>query len=289
MTKLIICADFFGDAGGAEQTLRVLTDRLIEERGLKKEEVITILTTKLKGEHLDQFKDAIWIFGNYFHLIYSPLRQKLIDSDINYYVVEFDYKVCPTRNFELYAQKHGRPYAYDSHAERVDAFLAAARKVFFMSKRQMERHLLFCRLLNRENCVLSGSCFDEETLALLNKYKENAKEDICAVYGQPTWQKGSANAIFWCEQNNRRYKSLFGKNYTDFLEELSKCSTFVFLPNGADTSPRTAIEAQLMGVDLITSELAESYDEDWFMEEDLDKKRNYLRELPNKFAREIDL
>ena len=49
------------------------------------------------------------------------------------------------------------------------------------------------------------------------------------------------------------------------------------------------IEAQLMGVEVIISELVESFDEDWFMEKDLEKKKAYLRSLPQKFASEIDL
>lgn len=287
--KLVICADFFGISGGAEQTLEVLVSGVLKEKRLANSDVEYILTSELTVEKLNAFKNSIWIFGNYFNLIHSPLRLQIIQQKIKFYVVEFDYKICPTRNFELYMFQNRRQYEYEQHAEKVDLFLSSAQKVFFMSSRQMQRHLDFCKFLKPSKCVLSGSCFNEEALSLLENYRKSPKQDICAVYGQFTWQKGGANAIFWCEQNNKKYKSLFGLDYKDFLFELSTSSTFVFLPNGADTSPRAVIEAQLMGVEVIISELVESFDEDWFMEKDLEKKKAYLRSLPQKFASEIDL
>jgi hypothetical protein len=288
MVKIVICADYFTEVnGGAEKTFEVLSDAVIERYGLKDNEISKISTSKIDIDFINEHRDAVWLIGNYYFLIQNNLLASF--SGLKYYVVEFDYKICPTRNMEFFKHLNGRDYEYDNYAEAIDAFLSIAKKTFFMSEVQKNRHMDFLRKTPKEQCEVAGSCFDDEFFNILSRVKCEKKDNVTAVYGQPTWQKGLGNAIFWCEKNGKDYVNLYDLPYEDFLSKLAKCERLVFLPNGADTAPRTVMEAKLLGLELVTNKFVEHAEESWFNTKDLSKTIKHLKSTPSRFAESIEL
>lgn len=294
MIKLVICADYFTEVqGGAEKTFEVLANSLIKEYDLSSEDVLKINTSEIDKDFITKYKDCTWLIGNYYFLISKNIIECF--NQIRYFVVEFDYKICPTRNFEIFENKFGYKYEYCSYSRVIDEFLARAEICFFMSEKQKNRHLEFCKELSEKKCQVAGSCFDDKTLrkiSSLRKKRESGEikiDNITAIYGQPTWQKGSGNSVFWCESNNKKYKTLFDMEYFKLLEEMAKCERLVFLPNGADTAPRIVIEAKLLGLEVITNSLVENAEDDWLLSDDAKSIERYLRNQPTAFAKKIKL
>tara|TARA_R110000824_G_scaffold318052_3_gene505157 strand:+ start:496 stop:1362 length:867 start_codon:yes stop_codon:yes gene_type:complete len=288
MVKVVICADYFTEVnGGAEKTFEVLSDAVIERYGLKDNEIIKISTSKVDIDFINAHLGATWLIGNYYFLIQNNLLA--LFNGLNYYVVEFDYKICPTRNFEFFKHLNGEDYQYDKYAESIDTFLCGSKTTFFMSEVQKNRHVDFLKKLTVDKCKIAGSCFDDDFFDILSKVKCSNKNSVTAVYGQPTWQKGLGNAIFWCEQNGKDYVNLYNLPYGDFLSQLSKCERLVFLPNGADTAPRTVMEAKLLGLEIVMNNLVEHADEPWFNTDDLEETIQHLRSTPSRFAENIKI
>lgn len=294
MSKIVICADYFTEVvGGAEKTFEVLSDSVIKNQGLDEKDFIKINSSKIDKDFINSNRDSTWLIGNYYFLIQNNLLE--LFNEIRYFIVEFDYKICPTRNFELYKHVYGKQYEYCSYSKAIDLFLSRAEKTFFMSRKQMDRHIEFCEHLSAERCDIAGSCFDKDFFNEVEKILEikgkhsSFSTDFTAIYGQPTWQKGVGNAIFWCEKNDKPYKALFDMEYYDFLRSLAQCERLVFLPNGADTAPRTVMEARLLGLDLVLNDLVEHADEDWFTTKDLSVTTNHLKKQPEVFAEKIKI
>ncbi|MDC3377157.1 hypothetical protein OAV85_04055 [Candidatus Nanopelagicales bacterium] len=66
-------------------------------------------------------------------------------------------------------------------------------------------------------------------------------------------QKGLINARLWATRENRALTEITNAPRDLVLEAMSKHRTFVFLPKGIDSCPRTLIEAELAGCDIVTN------------------------------------
>ena len=71
--------------------------------------------------------------------------------------------------------------------------------------------------------------------------------------------------------------------YQDALEVMASATGFAFLPDGADTCPRVAIEAKLLGLETHFNENVQHKDEKWFTTDDLNEVDSYLRAVPKTF------
>ena len=284
--EYIFVSDFFSDqlVGGAELTLEAL---------LKKEEekVYKINSSDVTKSFIEKNKDKVWVFGNYTQLP-AEAYDSLIESDVKYSVVEFDYKFCAYRNLELHKTLEGAECdcATKEHGANVEKFLAKANTVFFMSQKQLDLHVKHLKSLKKKNCYMLSSAFNDEFFEkvknLREKYSEQ-KEDKWVISSSPSWVKGATDAEKWCVDNEKEYVKMHGIDYDQALELLAKSKGLCMLPAGEDTCPRLVIEAKLLGCDLEMNDNVQHKDEKWFDTDNLESIEKYLKNVPNRFWRKV--
>jgi hypothetical protein len=69
-------------------------------------------------------------------------------------------------------------------------------------------------------------------------------------------QKGRVNARLWAFNNGMPLVEVTNQPHDTVLYEMSQAHTFVFLPAAFDACPRTLIEAELAGCEIVTNGLA---------------------------------
>lgn len=282
--KIICCADGISTyEGGAEKTIKVLMNSLA-----KHFDVQFVDSERVTVEFVSRNRTKFWVFGNYYNLIENRLIESFVENKINYAVVEFDYKFLPCRNLELFKLATGQDFAYDEWSRLVDEFLSAAKLVFFMSQKQLKKHIDNLKELKKEKCVAINSCFENEFYDLIEELCGTKKDIIVGIYGQNTPQKGVENAIDYCHKNLiYNYIDIYGENdYNSFLRNLSRCENLVFLPNGGDSCPRLVIEAKLLDVNVICNQNVEHIGDEWWSFE-REKMIKHLKSTPNLFRDKI--
>jgi len=266
--------------GGAELSLQNLIDACGKEK-------VEFNSSHLTEAHVSAYKDKKWIFGNY-SAVNGNILNLFAENNINYSVVEFDYKFCKYRNLDLHKLLEDKECdcINESHGKHIGSFLVGAQNIFFMSEKQRDIHLQNIPALNLDKCVVLSSVFNDENLdnmaELRKKYKDK-KHDVWVALGTPNWVKGSQNAQKWCKENNLDLAVLENKTHDEALELLAGAKGLCFTPAGADTCPRLVIEAKLLGCTLHLNENVQHIEEKWFNTDDLNKVESYLRNVPQRF------
>jgi glycosyltransferase involved in cell wall biosynthesis len=278
---IIFVADMFVDlyVGGAELT----TEALIRSAPLA---TIKILSDQVSLELLEKYHKSFWIFGNF-----SGMKSDLIPSiigNMNYAVLEYDYKFCAYRSIEKHAAATGKPCeCHDADIGKlISAFYYGAKTVWFMSEQQQEiYHTKFPFLLHKQSVVLS-SVFDDQFFVTLKhlreKYKDHDRQGWI-VLGSQSWVKGALAAEEWCKKNKLDYDVIWDVPYEEALEKLAQAKGFVYLPAGGDTCPRMVIEAKLLGCELHLNENVQHAHEEWFVTDDLFDTEAYLFAARDRF------
>ena len=278
---VIFVADLFSDEylGGAELT----TDSLVEVSPLK---IQKLHSKNVNLASLQQGKNKHWIFGNFAQL--NPELIPTIVANINYSILEYDYKFCKFRSPEKHAIATGSPC--DCHdqlnGKLVSAFFYGASSLWWMSEKQKQRYLeLFPFLSEKDNIVLS-SVFSPKILGTLQWLRSQAQiseRKGWIVLGSESWVKGFDAAKSWCEDNKKDYEIVWNLPYDQVLDKLAHAEGFVYLPPGADTCPRMVIEAKLLGCKLELNDNVQHVSESWFATDDLDSISDYLLSSPQVF------
>jgi len=276
--NIIFVADLFSNdyAGGAELT----TDALIS---YGPQNIIKVHSKDVDVKFLQDHQHDYWVFCNFSSLNFNLIP--LLIGNINYSVIEYDYKFCQYRSIE----KHKAATGYDCDCANKDigkyvsAFFYGADYIFWMSKGQMDRyHSFFPSLKNRKQMILS-SVFDNNFFNVIDVMKNyNDNRDGWIVLGSNSWIKGKDNAIKWCEENNKKYEVIWDIPYEETLAKLASAEGFVYLPAGGDTCPRMVIEAKLLGCEVVTNENVQHESESWWQNEQ-EITREYLEEQPYVF------
>ena len=122
-------------AGGAEMSLQTLMDNSPTES------IAGINSHFLSEDLIQSNREAKWVFGNISQLSEEAMS-KVIEHDLDYSFVEFDYKFCKHRNPLLYEMVEGEEckYAETDLGKRLTEFMNRAKSVFFMSKEQLNMH-----------------------------------------------------------------------------------------------------------------------------------------------------
>jgi len=281
---VIFVADLFVEdyVGGAELT----SEALIETSPFK---VQKLHARNVNLATLQQGVSKFWIFGNF-----SQLNPELIPSivaNLQYSVLEYDYKYCKFRSPEKHASHEGScNCAENMNGKLISAFYFGARCMWWMSEAQKSRYTkLFPFLLEKDNVVLS-SVFSKKTLGtlqLLREQMEASKEERkgWVVLGSDSWIKGTSAAVAWCKDNQKDYEVVGGLSYDNMLAKLSQAEGLVYLPPGGDTCPRLVIEAKLLGCKLHVNENVQHSNEEWFSTDDLASISEYLYSAPEIFWR----
>ncbi len=284
-TEIIFVADLFEEdyAGGAEMT----SEAIVQSSPLK---IQKIYSKDVNLAILNQGSKKFWIFGNFSQL--NPELIPTIVANLQYSVLEYDYKFCKFRSPEKHRVTTGK--SCDCHDQMngklVSAFYYGAQALWWMSEKQKEKyHSLFPFLAERDNIVLS-SVFSRKTLAALKLLRETVTQEErngWIVLGSQSWVKGFETAKKWCEDNGKDYEVVWNLPYEELLAKLASSEGFVYLPAGGDTCPRMVIEAKLLGCKLHLNEDVQHKDEEWFATDDLESIENYLSVAPDFFWKAI--
>lgn len=280
-TRFVFVADLFASdyVGGAELTSQALIDSCPEP-------IEKVRSKDLTVEILEAGHDKFWIFGNC-----SAMNMDLIPTivaNMDYSVLEYDYKFCRYRSMEKHKQAEGQECtcADEMQGKMISAFFYGAKSLWWMSEKQQSiYHEKFPFLAERQNVVLS-SVFDEsffQALAILREESKDVERKGWIVLGSNSWIKGADNAEEWCKENNLEYEVVWGLPYSDILSKLSTAEGFVYLPKGGDTCPRMVIEAKLLGCKLHLNEDVQHKNEIWFDTDDMLDTESYLYAARNRF------
>jgi len=260
-TEVIFVSDFFVEhvLGGAELS----SEALIESSPFK---VHKLISSDVTVEVLNQHSDKYWIFGNYVKMDLNLIPS--IIANINYSIIEYDYKFCRYRSPEKHALESGSCNCEnDIHGKMISAFMHGSKSLWWMSEKQKDLYVTkFPFLSDNDNTVLS-SIFSESFFMMVDYLKhKNSGTDRSKwlVLGSTSWVKGTDNAVQYAIDNDLDYELIQNLQYDDMLEKLSTAKGLVFLPAGGDTCPRIVIEAKILGCELVLNENVQHKDELWF-------------------------
>ena len=279
--EIIFVADLFSSdhVGGAELT----TDALIDSSPYN---VFRLHSKDVSEKTLGQGHDRYWIFGNFSGMNLDFLPG--IISNLNYSVVEYDYKYCRYRSAEKHESAESKPCDCheNMHGKMVSAFYYAAKSMWWMSELQMQKyHNMFPFLSTIKNVVLS-SVFDESffhTVSDLVKSSEGTEREKWLIVGSNSWIKGTQQSVDYCEKRDLDYEVVAGIGYEEMLKKMVESKGLVFLPMGDDTCPRLVIEAKLLGCDLVLNEHVQHVREEWFSTSDGVKMLDHLYKARERF------
>lgn len=277
--QIVFVADLFVDdyVGGAELT----TEALVSSSPF---EVFKVKSRDVTLDLLKQGVDKFWIFGNYAEL--NPQLIPSIVGNLNYSILEYDYKYCRFRSPEKHHEATKIPCDCENqiNGKMISAFMHGARGIWWMSESQKDHYIQkFPFLDSNRNHVLS-SVFDDRTLAQLKLLRSsNLEKKGWIVLGSNSWVKGANDAIKWCQDNKKEYTVVWNKPYEELLALLAASEGFVYLPKGMDTCPRMVIEAKLLGCQLVVNDYVQHHKEEWFATDDVDSIFDYLHASKTMF------
>ncbi len=279
--EIIFVSDFFASelTGGAELTSEALIDS-------SPFNVYKLHARDVSIDLLEQGQSKYWIFTNF-----STMDLQLIPSivaNLNYSVIEYDFKYCKYRSPEKHQEIEGKPCDChdDIHGKMISTLMYGAKSLWWMSEKQQDTYLkLFPFLSERDNIVLS-SVFDDHffaTVKFLNEQSASTERKGWVVLGSNSWVKGTQAAIDYCQDNDLEFDVISGLEYSQVLQKFSTAEGFVYLPAGADTCPRMVIEAKLLGCKLHINEHVQHADELWFDTDDSFDTEAYLYAARERF------
>ena len=275
-SKIVFVSDLFLSdyTGGAELTSQALIDS-------SPYKVDCIRSKDVSLAILEKGHDKFWIFGNFAQMNLELIPT--IVANMNYSVLEYDYKFCKYRSPEKHRHIEAVECncAEEMQGKLISTFYHGAKSLWFMSEKQMFRYKEKFPTLN--NCSVLSSVFDESFFEKINSLKSEKDKKGWIVLGSSSWIKGAAAAENWCIENSLEYEVVWGLEYNQLLERLATAEGFVYLPEGGDTCPRMVIEAKLLGCKLHLNDYVEHKDEIWFNTDDDLDTLSYLYAARERF------
>tara|TARA_B100000073_G_scaffold300187_1_gene266482 strand:+ start:1088 stop:2695 length:1608 start_codon:yes stop_codon:yes gene_type:complete len=258
----VFVSDLFVEdyVGGGELT----TAAIIEASDIP---IKTIRSNNLTRPIVDQYRDHHWIFGNFSGLSIEMILYCC--KNLQYSVIEYDYKYCSYRLPEKHIKSEGHCNCEESTLGKVvSVFFANAKDLWFMSASQRDVYYDKFPFLKNQNVYVLSSVFNKSTLDFIKNLDCNNKNDTWLIQKSDSWVKGTEDCIKYANDNNLKYELFSGIEYAEMLKKFSQYKGFIFLPAGHDTCPRTVIEAKLLGCDLILNDNVQHKDEEWFSKDD---------------------
>jgi len=279
----VFVADLFEEdyVGGAE-----LTTGAIMEGSLVP--VVKILSKELNRQHLQYYKKYHWVFGNFTHVRKEILLECV--KEINYSVVEYDYKYCRYRSRELHASSEGACDCHSLNASKIVAvFLAAAKNLWWMSQKQKDVYCELYPFLNKENSRVLSSVFSRDTLKFIKKLRNEKRKrnDTWLILNSPSWIKATERTVQYAKDHGLKFELVCNLTHSALLKKMKSSKGLIFMPLGADTCPRIVIEAKLLGCELILNENVQHKDEKWFSY-GFDEMYAYLSTRASYFWHEVE-
>ena len=270
---IVFVADMFTQqyVGGAELT----TESILQSSLLP---VLRANSSNIKPSIMEKFKDRFWVFGNFAHLSEECMMYAI--KNLNYCVLEYDYKYCKFRSPGKHIEAEGKCECETSHhGKLVSMFLHYSKARWWMSENQKKLYERRFPFLEGGN-VLS-SVFSDETLDYVESLETSNKNNKWVIMNSQSWIKGVDDAVKYAEQNGLEYELLWGLEHKEFLKKLADSKGLIFLPKAGDTCPRMVIEAKLLDCELILNDNVQHKDEPWF--ETKETAMKYLRARTDTF------
>jgi glycosyltransferase involved in cell wall biosynthesis len=283
---VVFVSDIFSDEyiGGAELT----TDNIINKHP-NNTKVYRLKSNELTIEYIQNGVGKYWVFCNF-----SGMNLELVPTivaNLFYSIVEYDYKFCKYRSYEKHAVIENKPCdcAEQMQGKIISAFFHGADNIFWMSYKQQQVYVRHFPFIEGGNNHILSSVFSDETLDALKEMRSTNidREDKCIIVGSTSWIKGTQEAEKYCNENNLEFENVWNISHNEMLEKFASSKSFIFLPLGGDTCPRTVIEAKLAGCELILNDNVQHKDEDWFDTTPANVD-NYLRTAGNRFWSKIE-
>jgi len=255
---IISCADAFVEnyVGGAELT----TEAILNSSSMP---IGRILSHDLTVDILKQFAHRFWIFGNIANLSEDVILY--CAKNINYSVIEYDYKFCKFRSIEKHVSiEHECGCENTRHGKIMSIFFAHAKNVWFMSHKQRQTYINKFPFLDNGRTKVLSSLFNNKVLNYFENLEEKERDDVWLIQDSQSWIKGTSDAIEYAKKNDLNYELIKNMSHQQVLEKMSRSKGLIFLPRGGDTCPRLVIEAKLSGCELILNDFVQHKDEEWF-------------------------
>ena len=263
---IVFVADMFLEeyGGGAERS----TEALFETSPYK---TFKCKSNEVSQELIQSGINKLWVFFNYRGMDHNLIP--LVVANLNYMIVEYDYKFCQYRSIDLHKRETGNNC--DCHDQEIgkiiSAFLHGSDHIFWMSKAQSAiYHERFPFLKDNSQTVLS-SIFSTKDLEYIEelynrRQKEGWRKTSWAVIDGNSWIKGVKESVDAVKNKipKNEVEVIGGLPYYNLLNKLSEYHGLSFHPLGKDTCPRTVIEAKLLGMQLTTNDNVQHKDEPWF-------------------------
>lgn len=263
MKKIAFISDFFinDGVGGAELT----TDAIMRAGVLKGFQVGSIHCSKFDNKVSEQNKNEFHFIVCNFTKLSDEVKLHMI-KNCSYSIVEYDYKICKYRSYQLHQMIEGKPCDCETTpAGKLNAaFYGYAKKVWFMSEKQKNMIQEKVSVLKEENCEVLNSVFNSGDLNFMYSIKDNEKNDTYLILDSQSPVKPATSAIEYAKSNNLNYELISNLSYHELLIKMSTSKGLIFLPVASDTCPRLVMEAKMLGCDLILSEHVQHKDESWF-------------------------
>ena len=206
-------------------------------------------------------------------------------KNLDYSVIEYDYKFCKFRSVKKHEKFEDKCGCHTgTHGKLVAAFLAKSKINFWMSKEQLNYYTNLFPII-KNNMVLS-SVFSHETLSYLESLNIEDKNEKWIILDSPSWIKGRDRAIEYAKKNSLEYELVWNLDYKELLKKLAKSRGLILMPLARDTCPRLAIEAKILGCELILNDHVQHKDEKWFS--DRETILDYLKNRAQSFWSTIE-
>ena len=267
MKKFAFICDFFVNdgIGGAELT----TDAIMTSGNKRGHPIVGINCQSVTKDILNNEKENFhFIVGNFFNL--SDEVKIYMCKNVSYSIIEYDYKICEHRSLQLHKLREGSDCDCETRksGQINSAFYGYADKIWFMSEEQKQIFLSKVKVLKEENCEVLSSVFNVGDLRFMNNIKDNKKNDNYLIMTSQHWIKNVENTVEYAKENKLNYELVGSLPYHEFLIKLSTSKGLIFHPRGHDTCPRLAIEAKLLGCELLLNDNVQHKNEDWFQSQD---------------------
>lgn len=251
--KVVLSADFSSKdvLGGAEQC----NDELLKNLTKEGYDIVFIKSSEFSVDFLNSNKDTFFIISN-FKLLHENTKQEL-SKNHKYCILEHNPAWVKSDN----PIKYKNSIVPESDLQNLD-FYKNAVAVLCQSKLHAEttqKNLLLDNVVN-----LGCNLWNEETLNLLEENLGKEKTRKHGIMESQNKNKGMPQTIDYCRKNNISFETIPFVGQKKFFSELAKTETLVFMPQWMETFCRVAIEARILGCNLITNKTIGAASEDYF-------------------------
>lgn len=254
--RFVFVCDLFHDQyiGGAELT----TAALMQNR----EKEIQKVNCQLVDSHfISSNKNKRWIIGNFASLT-DKAKYEILKNNIQYWIIEYDYKYCIHRNPSLHILREGKCECEKTERIKLlNLFFHGAQQVFYMS--EIQKQIYSEKMKRLDNGVVLSSVFKKEKLEYIDNLNKE-KNEKWLIYKTDNYLKGTENSIKYAIDNALEYQTFSNLAHEELIRLLAKSKGLIFLPNGEDTCPRLVIEAKLCHCEVICNDKVQHYKEEWF-------------------------